>query len=264
MHDSIHSTEASVSHAPKEARVKLYGIPMVLYRFHRFDGDGGGDDGGNDDGGQESGNEGGRKRTVEQRVEDELEKRYRPRSVREFLAQYNDDKDLALEKAIELANDRFQKHIKADVRLQAEKEDLQGQIKTLREERDSAQKERDEYKGSLEERDAKARETQIQKSLEKSFPDTHKALRLALKNEGYELEMSDKDEIMVKKGDKRHQLKTVLTDDFYKEYDFAKPKDESPFGGTGGEGGDVDFASEAAAAFKDQDKSAFASFGDKE
>lgn len=217
-----------------------YGMTLFsLSRHPRFDGDGGDP--------PEDKNPP-KKPNVEDRVRDELEKRYRPRSVREWLAQYSDNAELALEKAVDMLNDRIQKQIRSETTLGAEKEDLLEQINSLKGEMKTAQQERDDFKGKLTEREAKERSERISNALKKSFPETHEALRLALKDQGYELEIGDKDEIMVGKDDKRHQLKTVLTDDFYKRYPFAKAQDESPFKGDG-ERADTDFGESVAEEF---------------
>lgn len=224
-------------HKPKEAIVKNLKVGRISWR-HRFDGVGEGTDPVPPEG---------KRVPLEQQVREELEKRYQPKQVREWLATHRDDKDLALEKALEIMNDRFQKQIKTEVESRVKIEELEVQLKTRSEELTAAQKSLADLKAAEEQRTAAEREAAVSAALAEQHPGTSKALALALKNEGYALELDGK-EVMVAKDGKRHRLATILNDDFYKEYPFAKPTDDSPLGGSR-QGGSEALPDEIAKAF---------------
>lgn len=224
-------------HKPEEAIVKNLKVGRISWR-HRFDGA---------DKDTEPAPPESKRIPLEQQVREELEKRYQPKQVREWLATHRDDKDLALEKALEIMNDRFQKQVKIEVESRVKIEELEAQLKTKGEELAAAQKSLADLKAAEERRVAAEREAAVSQALTEQYPGTSKALALALKNEGYTLELDGK-EVMVAKEGKRHKLATVLNDDFYEEYPFAKPTDEPPLGG-GRQGGSEALPDEIAKAF---------------
>lgn len=161
-----------------------------------------------------------------------LEARYRPKDVREWLAKYNDNAELALEKVVEMLNDRIQRQVTAEAKLEA----YQSQSKQELDEKDKLYNELKkrvvEFEQAEAARLAAEKDSAVSKALNDRFPATAKGLKLALKDAGYELDHDGKEVVLIK-GKKQVKLEDALTGEFYEAYPFVKPASDPPFGGGG-------------------------------
>lgn len=182
-----------------------------------------------------------------ERVREELERRYQPKSVREWIAGSDGNAELALERAVDMLNTRIQRQIKAETEAAVAAESAAATIKEWEQKFKDLKARSDAMEADLQRRDAEARAGVIKQTLESQFPDKHHEIQVALSYDGWELDVEG-DAVMAVQGDKRHRLATVLNDEFYKRHPFARPGDEAPLGG-GKPKGDSDLAKLIAAQY---------------
>lgn len=168
---------------------------------------------------------------VSEVVRKALETRYKPQGVREWLAKYSDNAELALEKVIEMLNDRVQRQVTAEAKLEAVNAQHQAQLKEVELARKELTDKVGEYEAKEAARTAAEKDAAVTKGLTEKFPATATALKLALRDSGYELDHDGKD-IVLLKGKTKARFEEVLTPEFYAAYPFARPNDESGFGGS--------------------------------
>lgn len=191
-------------------------------------------------------------------VEEEVKKRYQPREVREYLARYGDNAEVALENVVKQANEMTERLMRRQAELEYDLRSAQQQIETAKQESAKVVEERDQALKQIEEHAAKERQAKVNDLLDKRFADPvmvtrHKAY---LHLEGYELD-ADGDNLMLVKDGKRHRFDTVVNDDFFTKYPDAKPKGDDPLilGGAGGKD-DEPLHSQAAKYYAESDKRA--------
>lgn len=173
-----------------------------------------------------------------QRVDEEVQKRYRPREVRELLSRYNDDPIAALEHMVEQSNDLVKRLMTAEEGAKFDLGTAQAQIAEFKATVAAITKERDDARAVVQAAEAKQRQGAVAEAMKRQLDgDETLALRTRayLKLEGYDIDL-DGDQIMLTRGEKRHKFATIVNDDFYTTYPDAKPVSDNPLPGGGNPG----------------------------
>lgn len=191
-------------------------------------------------------------------VETEVEKRYKPREVRELLARYGDNAETALENVVKQNNDLVERLMRRQAELEYDLRSAQQHVETAKQEAAKIVEERDQAVAKLDAIEVEKRQARVDEVLKERFPDDAIARRhrAYLKMEGYDLDI-DGDQLMLTREGKRHRFDTVVNDDFYSKYDDAKPKADDPLfkGGTGAKE-PIPLPSQAAQFYAESDKRA--------
>lgn len=166
-------------------------------------------------------------------VEKQLQERYKPREVRELLAKYGDNAEVALENLVSQNNDMVQRLMRRQAELEYDLLAAQQSTTSLQAQVEAVAKERDEAKASLDGIARARRQEEVDRQLKARFDDEaiarrHRAYLLV---DGYTLDVDgegDKAQLMLVKGDKRHRFETIVNDAFYERYADAKPQGDTP------------------------------------
>lgn len=171
-----------------------------------------------------------RKRYVQQ----QLDERYKPRQVREFLARYGDKAEVALEHALKGSDEMIERLMKRQAELEYDLKAAQTQVKSEAERVKQVEQERDQARTDLEAHTTKERQATIAAKLKDKFGDDVLVRRhiAYLNMDGYTVEL-DGDRLMLRQGDKRHNFDTIVNDAFYERYSDAKPGSDTPLAGSG-------------------------------